>query len=383
MLAVFSAALGVSGPLLGALIDRVGLRPVVGVLGVAHPAVLVAILAVSGSRVDVGVFVLTGLAGLTLAPVGATIRAAWAQLVPRGPLLDAANALEAVTVEVLFVVGPALVGLLTAVSTPAVAVLVTGGCLGVGSIGYATSPVMSRLSTGTRERRRRRHRGPLWRLPGIGVVLLAAALVAAAFAALEVAIPATAGSSALTAAGGAVLLALVPVGSAVGGLYYGAGRRRGRPADRYAALLWLCFLGMLPLALPLPLPVIAVALPLAGLPMAAVSAEEFGLLGTLAPDGRTNETFAWVSTMMAVGGSAGNLLSGLAVDHFGPAAGRCLAPLACVLAAVAVTSRRGSLVGVPLPVGQRAMGPAEAGHSLPIQTTTEGSVTESMVKMAE
>jgi predicted MFS family arabinose efflux permease len=84
--------------------------------------------------------------------------------------------------------------------------------------------------------------------------------------------------------------------------------------------------------IPSPVGVLAACLFVAGLPQAAVSSEEFGLIGRLAPRHTINETFALATTMIAVGETAGSLTAGALVNSVGPTSARILAPGAVLLA---------------------------------------------------
>lgn len=349
-LAVFSGALAVVWPLHGRLIDRHGLRIVLAVLAVLHVTALAGFVFATSAPTWLVVSSVASVA-CTLAPVGSTVRAAWALIVPAGPMLNTANALEAVMVEVFFVIGPALTGLLTGSLSALAAILLAGGMQVVGSLLYGTAPAVSTLRKDTDNATPPvpvPTRRP-WRIPGATVVMAAAGAASAAFAVLEVAVPATVSASGGKAATGVALLSLPPAASVLGGLAYGARQHYLPPIRRYLTLLTVAFMAMVPLVFPSPVVVLAGCLFLAGLPLAALSSEEFGVLGALVPKGVINESFALVGTMLAVGSAAGTLLAGAVLRWSGPGWARLLAPAAAFVALAVVWSRRGVLsrVGVP------------------------------------
>ncbi len=328
-LAVFSISLAIAWPVHGRLIDRRGLRPVVGGLAAAHTAALVVFVAAAHSQVWVTVAAVAPLAG-TLAPIGSTIRAAWARLVERGPLLDRANALEAVLVEISFMIGPALAGLLANVLGALITTLLAGALMVVGSVGYVSAPALARRAPENSPIRTASRRP--WQMPGVPAILVAVGLGAAAFAVLEVAVPATVSAHGMSPGTGVALLSLPPAASAIGGLVHGARQHSRAPAQRYLVLLAAMCACMAPLVVPSPVGVLAACLFLAGLPLAAVSSEEFGLLGELVPAAVINEIFALAATMMALGSAVGNLAAGTVVTSAGPTWARVLAPGSALLA---------------------------------------------------
>ncbi|MER5457284.1 MFS transporter [Micromonospora sp. NPDC002389] len=354
-LALFSGALAVAWPVHGRLIDRHGLRRVLPVLALLHAVALVGFVAANQGP---GWMLISSVVpvALTMAPVGSTVRAAWALILPPGPKLNTANALEAVLIEVFFVIGPAATGLFTGVFSALATTLLAGGMLVVGSLLYASAPAVATLrkpdgsaeSDATTGDAPGRTRGP-WRIPGVVAILVAAGAAAAAFAVLEVAVPATVSALGSTAATGVALLSLPPAASVLGGLVYGARQHTRRPVHRYLVLLAVALACMIPLVFATSIPVLAVCLFLAGLPLAALSAEEFGLLGTLVPKTVINESFALAATMMAVGSAVGTLVAGAVLGWFGPAEARLLSPVAALVAFAAILWVRDTLSRVDAP----------------------------------
>jgi predicted MFS family arabinose efflux permease len=353
-LSVFSAALAVAWPLHGRLIDRRGLRVVLLTLAALHAAALAGFVAVRDGPAWLLVASVVPVA-LTLAPVGSTVRAAWALILPPGPALNTANALEAVLVEVFFVIGPAATGLLTGSFSALTTTLLAGGMLVVGSLLYGTAPAIStmRPEAGPPPQGAKRRRGDVrpWRIPGVTAVMVAAGGAAAAFAVLEVTVPASVAARGDSAATGVALLSIPPAASVLGGLVYGARRHTRLPVHRYLGLLAVAFACMVPLVFASSVAVLAACLFLAGLPLAALSSEEFGLLGSLVPKSVINESFALAATMMAVGSAAGTLAAGAVLGGVGPTAARVLSPLAAFVALAAVLLVRGTLSRVDDLVG--------------------------------
>ncbi|QNO37183.1 MFS transporter [Protaetiibacter sp. SSC-01] len=128
--AAFGIAMGVGGPLLGAIADRHGQRIVSVVVSILHAALLLGIVAaVYGDTPFWLIFVLTLLAGATIPPVAAYARARWLALLDDdtrrgGRGVSTALGYESMVEEITFVGGPVLVGVLATLISPAAPVIV-------------------------------------------------------------------------------------------------------------------------------------------------------------------------------------------------------------------------------------------------------------------
>lgn len=100
----FAICSGISAPLLGRLIDRLGQTPVLVTCALAFPASVAALLAVAEHHAHtVPVLACAAASGLCFPPLFATMRALISELA--GGLTETAFALEAVVQE-LFFIGP-------------------------------------------------------------------------------------------------------------------------------------------------------------------------------------------------------------------------------------------------------------------------------------
>jgi len=335
----YAISLGLTAPLLGRLIDRVGqtrvLLATAGVSAAAFAALAVA--AEAGSRALLPV--LAALGGASLPPVAACLRALWSELLGRGAELQAAFSVEAIVQELIFVVGPPLVAVLAAVFAPAAAMVGIAVLLLAGIGAFAAAPASRAWRP---ERRAADWAGPL-RSPGIVVL-------AAAFGAVEVAVPAAAeqlGSRTLAGP----LLALWAVGSMVGGLAFG-GRGPGRPPERrLVGMLVLVAAGIAALALTAGRFQLGAGMVVAGLGIAPAIACLYLLIDRLAPAGTVTEAFTWVNSAFGTGIAAGNATGGGVVHRAGADAVFLLAAAAVVAAALVARMRRPALA-------ERSEGPA-------------------------
>lgn len=123
------------------LIDRLGRRRVLVPLGVGCAATLlaVAVLAATGTASAAVYLLLAVAAGVLAPPVGPVMRAVWAALTPEPAARQRAYSLDAASEEALFVLGPVLVGLLTALVDAWAALVLTAALALLGSLVLATT----------------------------------------------------------------------------------------------------------------------------------------------------------------------------------------------------------------------------------------------------
>jgi MFS family permease len=309
----YSVALALTSPLLGRLVDRVGQTRVLAGCAAASALGFGALAAAGGRVPPVALAALAALAGASIPPVGACMRALWSDLLGHDGRLQAAFAVESTVQELIFVVGPPLVALLAAAFSPAVALAGTAALLLLGVGSFAATPA-------SRAWRPRRRRAADWagalRSPGIRAVLATIVLLAAAFGTVEVTVVAGAeqlGSRTLAGP----LLALWAVGSMVGGLVFGARDTDRGPEQRMVGLLTLVVAGIALLSVATGLVQLGAGMVLAGLGIAPAIACLYLLVDRLAPAGTATEAFTWVTTAFASGIAAGNALGGTLVQRVG------------------------------------------------------------------
>ena len=298
----YALGLAAMQPLLGRLIDRVGMGRVLAPLALVFPGVLVAVALAGSNRAPAAVTV--GLAlgcGATLPPLGACMRSLWPTLISSPALRPTAFAIDAVLQELAFVLGPPLLALLVTVESPRVALFAAAGAGGVGASVFAARARSRHVPT-------RRASGAL-RSAGVRRLLLMSAVLGGSFGATEVAMPAFCEHHGARASAGLILAALA-LGSACGGAIFGA-RAPRVPVPR-RLLVALCAYGLLlvPLLAASSIPLMAALAFLAGMPIAPVFAGTYLLLDRFSVAGAATETFAWNTTCTFAGASIGTALGG-------------------------------------------------------------------------
>lgn len=324
-------------PLQGAMLDRVGHRAVLLVAGVGQAGLLVALVLAGGAGAPaVLLAALAALAGALLPPVSACVRSLWPAAAPKGVALETVYALDAVTQEVIWTLGPLIVGVSAALGSSSAAVLVCAAVGVSGTLLFAGVPSVAAASgAGSREARRG---GPL-RSSGLRALLVAVSLVGVTIGALEVGLPALAIHLRAPSAAG-LLLALLSLGSMAGGLLYGARSWSLGTGERHQLLLVAAAVTIVPLALARSLPAAVALSLLAGAAIAPMFSCQYALVGSLAPEGSAAEAFTWHTAALVAGIAAGSAAGGAIAQSLGVAAPFLFACVAVAVAAAVATAVR-------------------------------------------
>lgn len=334
-----SLAVGLTAGFVGRLVDRAGRRRVILVTGTATTLFLCAETLAILSDGPVWLLVaLAALQGATIPPISASMRSLWFQLVPE-QTLETAYAFDAIQLELVFVVGPLIAaGLATALS-PAVGLLLCAGFYLLAATGFATAPAARAVAP--TEPVERTRAGAL-RSPGMRTLVLAGAITAISFGALEVALTAFAEAEGSRAAVGP-LVTVWAIGSVVGGLWYG-GRSWSVPIEkRFLALMALLALGAAPLPFAPSIGVMGVLLVLTGFALAPLATTEYALVARLAPPGTATEAYSWQIVSNVMGAAAGSFMAGLLAEEAGVEWALATAGIASAAGFAVALARRRSL----------------------------------------
>jgi MFS family permease len=335
--ACYSIGAAAGLPTQGRIVDRIGQTRVIVTATAINAAALIALVAIADGGGSLGAMcAVTFFAGISVPPIGTSIRTLWSELVPDPHLRQSAFALDAVTVEVAFIVGPLLAALVIGIASPSAGVLMNVALSLLGSALFAASRASRRW------RGQPHGLGLFGPLRSVGVLMLMGVGfgVGVGVGAVELGMTAVAADRGVRELGGA-LLATQAAGSLVGGLVYGSRTWSTPPARR----LGLLSLGLVLTTLPLVVtPSLEATFPLAllsGLSLAPTVSVLYSLLDSVAPTGTATEATGWVLTAFVAGASAGNGLGGAAVHAWGPHAGLAVGLAGVVLAAgVSLSGRR-------------------------------------------
>jgi hypothetical protein len=345
----YAVANSLVAPVHGRLVDRFGQLRVLLPCSLLLAASLLVLAA--GATWGAPIALLAGcalLAGLSTPPLSASGRALWGSMLGRGDELHTAYALESTAQELIFILGPLLVGLCVAVVAPAAALVLSAALTLGGTVAFVTSP----LSRSWRAEARARHWAGPMRSAGLRTVVGVGLLLGVAVGVVEVSVAAVAERAGATGAAG-VLLALWSLGSLVGGLWYGGRRFTSALERRYLLLIAALAVGMAPVALAGALPLaplaslvaMAAALLLTGATIAPLLVCHYLLVERLAPPGTVTEAFNWALSGFLGGLAAGAALAGAVIEVAGVGAALAAAPVALALASGLALAFRGTLRG--------------------------------------
>ena len=311
VVAGFTVTGALSAPVQGALVDRLGPLPVLAACAAGHAAGLVAlVLAGQGGASTATLVAVAALAGALVPPIAACARAVWPEVAPDLSTRDAGYALDAVAQELIWVLGPLLVAVVVALGAASGAVLLSALLTVGGTALFASSPLVRAHGRPTAAP------GPrpsLRSAPGMARVLVCVTIMGFGLGASEVGFPALAvdlGHPSL----GALLIALLSVGSVAGGLWYGRRAWRSALETRHGILLLVLAALTAPVLAADGLAA-AIALSLAaGAAWSPVLSSQYALIAELAPARATTTAFTWSTSAVVAGIAAGSALAGPLVD---------------------------------------------------------------------
>lgn len=308
-------AMACAAPIQGRFIDRYGPHRLLRVTAVVQPLALAAVFAAGASKMPFAVIAaLAALAGIFASPITTLTRTLWRHRFDREDDRRTAFALDAVTIEFNFTLGPALVAAVLAWSGAAaafalaIAMVVASGTIYIAS---GTLALFKRVA----EAGERHLLGPLTE-PRLWVVFIAMFGITMSFGILEVGYPAFATSLAMPALAG-VLLAVNSLGSATGGALYGGTHFKSSIERQFAACMVLMSVPFFLHAVfmqPIAFGILAFA---AGALIAPTLTAHAVLVSRLAPPKYATEAFTWSSTFIVSGIGTGMAVGGALAESVG------------------------------------------------------------------
>ncbi|GGY91894.1 MFS transporter [Streptomyces geysiriensis] len=356
VMALFGATSVFLSPYRASLVDRHGPRRALLPMALLYAALL-CVLAAACRHPGTPAGVLAATAAITGActpPLGPTMRAVWAELLPDRAMLQRAYSLDGVAEELLFVSGPLLVGAVVGVAPPAAGVVLSALLVAVGTLAFATSPAAGVLRPaehgkdadapgGAGAGQARALLQPVVVAAGVGVSVSAVDLLVVAFAS----------ERGLGDGTVAWVLAALSLGSAVGGLLNGAvawssSARARLPFLAVGLGLCLAAAGLAPGVITL-----AVAVACAGLFVAPALTTAYLIADESAAPGFRTRAGAWCNTAVNAGLSAGAGAVGLLVERLPLPVCFAVSGAVAVAAALVPGRRRDRSAGRPGPVSRR------------------------------
>jgi predicted MFS family arabinose efflux permease len=327
-------------PVQGRLIDRAGRGRVLAPVAIAQSAALVVLVLAAHWHAGAGALVvLAALAGALVPSIASTVRALLGEVMEDPKVRESAYALESIAQELVWIVGPLLVAVVVALTSPSAVLLLIGVVCVSGTLVFVRSPLAARRPTADDHHARvpALSSGPLRMLLG------PIALTGFGLGAIEVGLPSLALHAGSRSASG-LLLALWSLGSMVGGLWFGSRAWRSSLATRYRTLLLAAVALTAPLIVARSIPAGAACAVLAGLAIAPVFSCQYALVGRVAGRGSTTEAFTWVTSALVAGIAGGAAAGGAVIPSGGVAAPFVLGCVAPLLAAALALASRGRVV---------------------------------------
>jgi MFS family permease len=333
----FGAGMALGGPPQGRLIDRYGPRAVLAIGAAVHTlslAVLLAAVVPDGSTGAVPAAA-SFLAGAALPRVASVGRSTWPSILSSRPqLLGTAYAVDAFSIEALYIVGPLIASVFAAFG--ATAYLLGGAALTI-PFGTAAFLALQPIRRWSLTSHRRGLFGRPLTSPGVRLLLVSSFAIGIFFGAVEVALLSFAADRG-HASSGAILITGLSIGSASAAFAYGAVSSRWPVRDVYRALFSVAPFAACVLLAGWSIPsMFVLALP-AGALLAPLFATEAQIMSEVAPAGTTTEAFTWMGSAIFAGISTGTIGAGYVVE--GLAWQGAVGVGALVLAAAALAVRR-------------------------------------------
>ncbi|MFF7177147.1 MFS transporter [Streptomyces sp. NPDC008121] len=348
--AALTIGLALSGPLLGRLIDRRGLRRVLGVTVVVQAVVWLSVPLLPYAALLGAAFV----SGVLMVPAQPVARQAIAAATTPAQR-RAAFALESVQGELSYLVGPAVVILCATTVAPGVVAWGLGALLVVGGTGMTLlNPPLRAEDEVEADRPPRRE----WLGVGMVAVLTMAFGTTTLLSGVDIAIIATL-EEAGQAPWAALVVAVLGVSSVTGGLVYGA---LPRPLPTWF-LLGLLGLVTIPVGLAREWPWLCAAVLGTGLLAAPALSALADAVTRLAPAGVRGEATGLQSSAQSAGFALGSPVAGVAVDMSVPASGFAAAGLAGLATALTgyLLSRRRPSPRTPVAIRREPTSTTDAG----------------------
>ncbi|MCW5253557.1 MFS transporter [Streptomyces sp. SHP 1-2] len=365
----FAVGQAAGGPVVGRLADRRGHRPTGLAAAVAHTASLVALVLCADHGAPVyTVLAASAAAGCSVPQVGPLSRARWTALAHARRLapgrFPTAMSFEGTSDELAFVLGPALVGVIAAATSPRAALLTAAALTLTICAAFALHPTARLVARGQGERPEGGD-APVRRAP-IAFLSLALVCLGCYFGSVQAAITWRAADAGAAGSAG-LIYAVLGLSSAMAGalvpMLPAAFTLPRRLLTGYALLALLS----VPLVLTGGLQVgglgtlgLLIALP--GIPIAPVLVTAYTLAEATVPARRISWIMTVLSSSVVIGYAIGAILSGSLADRLGPLPAFLTALGAAAVGTVLTALAQGRLRSLRQPVAPAV--PDEAEGSL-------------------
>ncbi|HET6985069.1 MAG TPA: MFS transporter [Kribbella sp.] len=324
----FAVSEALAGPQVARLIDRFGQTRMLPITLLAHAAAIALLIGLTVSAAPLWVLIAAGvLAGGSLPQIGAQTAARWSYALRGSPLLSSAFALDALSTGMAFMVGPALVGTVSALASPvagsvlATSLLLVGGFLVAAQRSTAPPPAERGQHKSSSRLLHQRFVGLIGTNVGIGLF----------FGSMQVSVTAFAVSRGTPELAGP-LYSITSVVGLFAGIAYGARRWRTSPQTQLVIVLAGLTLACLPLLAADSALTAGLALALPGLAIAPFQTLSAVLAESSVEPAVLTQAFTWLNSGGAAGIALGAAIAGRIVDTNEPRYGFLVALLSALSA---------------------------------------------------
>jgi hypothetical protein len=324
----FAVAEALAGPQVARLIDRFGQTRMLPATLVAHAIAVAVLIGLTVTHAPLWSLITAGaLTGASLPQIGAQTAARWSQALRGTPMLSSAFALESLGVGIAFMVGPVLIGTVSAIAGPVVGMSLATSLVLLGGFSLAlqrsTAPPPVKRDRSTKPDRLL-HKGFLALIAtniGIGIF----------FGSMQVAVTAYAVGRGTPSLAGP-LYSITSVVGLIAGFAYGARRWRMPARNQFVLVLVALTISTIPLLLVETPLAVGIALALPGLAIAPFQTLSAVLAEAEVESAVLTQAFTWLNSGSAAGIALGAAFAGQAVDAYTAQYGFAVALLATLVA---------------------------------------------------
>ncbi|RRD45256.1 MFS transporter [Tessaracoccus sp. OH4464_COT-324] len=304
VLAATSMGQAIAGPVTSRMMGKLGARNVLIATTLICAASLLWIALVN---MPLWGFILVGLvSGLSFPPVQPAVRSIYPKLVD-APRLARLFSLDASAQEIIWVMGPLIIALVSLQISSVAGLLLCAGLLVLGGAWFIAAPELGEVRFGVSESRFGAvlRRGPVLLATAVGFLMIGAT------AAIEASIVKRFGEGGLEAG---VILGGMSLASLISGFAFGH-----REARRWTLSMWMVTLmfGSLMSTMGESFPWTLVAIMFAGIGIAPALAIIFSMIAESVKFSESAEAYGWANTGQLVGAAIGSAIAGFLIDDMG------------------------------------------------------------------
>jgi MFS family permease len=331
-LAIGAATLGsaVSSPILSRWMAVIGIRPVIIATSVIASACYLFIgFAPLTEALAIGISLALGLGTPPIQPAARTV---YPTLVTGDAQRNTLYSVDAILQEIIWILGPVLATVLIATTNALVPIVVMAIVQLVGGFWFGFLPMVHEAPIPRATKRM----GSVLRSKLVRYLIIINLLFVGSFSALEIGAVAAVGQ-----AQAGFVIAMLSIGSVIGGLAFG---HRARSPMALSKQLAIVLLGDLLIFFNATDPIwLGICLFISGIGVATAFATIGSIIGKAVKLEETTEVYGWIGSAQNIGYGAGAAIAGIVIDKinstasFGFAAGLDLLALLAAIAAISIT----------------------------------------------